>query len=119
MSIRLVLFSILALVAAACASSPSPQVVVYDAQLYVATGQTALKYMGLPRCDVAPMPCSKQAVVDGIKRADAVANVALRHAQEVVRTPGFGNEALQSAAVAATGAVKAFVAIVPQFARRE
>lgn len=110
---------VVALALVACAIPNTPQQTVYAAKAtYVGAAETALRYMNLPRCAApAVQPCSSQAVVDGIKKADNIAFAALEQAEAVVRTPGFGESAVTSAVAAAQGAVRAFVEIVPQISK--
>lgn len=97
----------------ACSLPSTPQQVVFDAKAsYTGAGKTFLLYGNLPRCAVTvPKPCSSQAVIDVVKKADNVAFGALQVAEDTVRTPGFGEAAIKDASIAATNAVKAFVTI--------
>ena len=65
-----------------------------------AAEQSAFIYASLPRCP-APNPCSKQATVDAIKAADAIAYQAVKAAQS------------GSAVAEANAAVAALVALIP------
>lgn len=103
----------LAYLCAACTLPQTPaQSVLAATATYNGAGKVALIYMALPRCtDGGPKVCSSQAVVDAIKTADNAAYATLASAEKVVRTPGFGDEAIASAVTAARGAVDAFVAV--------
>lgn len=102
-----------ALLAAGCTTPKTPaQSVLAATATYNGAGKVGLTYMALPRCtDGGPKVCSSQAVVDAIKTADNAAYATLTSAETVVRTPGFGDDAITSAVTAAKGAVDAFVAI--------
>ena len=77
----------------------------------------AVHYNELPRClpQGGQRLCSNAAVVDQIRRADAVALAALDAAEATVRNPLFGGQILTSSAVAATNAVGAYKEILKQF----
>ena len=96
-----------------CSLPNTPQQVVFDAKAsYTGAGKTFLVYGNLPRCATVPVqPCSNQAIIDVVKKADNVAFTALAVAEDTVRTPGFGESAIKDAATSATNAVKAFVTI--------
>lgn len=104
---------IIALLAAGCTLPQTPaQSVLAATATYNGAGKVALTYMALPRCaDAGPKVCSSPAVVDAIKTADNAAYATLVSAEKVVRTPGFGDDAISSAVTAARGAVDAFVAV--------
>ena len=89
--------------------STTPAQAVYAAEgAYAAALTVAVAYGKLPRCGAAsPTLCSQQKVVDQIKLADAVAHTAIFSAQSIVRTQGFGQDAIQSAVATATEAARA------------
>lgn len=98
---------------AACTLPGSPQeAVLASTATYNGAGKVALVYLGLPHCaGGGPKVCSDPGVVEAIKSADNAAYATLVSAEKVVRTPGFGDSAIQSAIAAARGAVDAFVAV--------
>ncbi len=108
--------AVVAMLAYLCAGCTLPQTpaqsVLAATATYNGAGKVALTYMALPRCtDGGPKVCSSPAVVDAIKTADNAAYATLKSAEAVVRTPGFGDDAITSAVAAARGAVDAFVAV--------
>lgn len=107
----------LSLCLSACAlfqNSTTPQQQVYSATVaYGAALKVAVTYESLPRCGAnAPVICSKAEIVAVIRKADTAAKSALDAAETTVRTPGFGQDVYQSAAVAATNAAQAFATII-------
>jgi hypothetical protein len=98
-----------ALPLAACASKSA------DTQLYTIRAgydatvlAPAVAYARLPRCsDMTPAPCSRQEVVDEIRKADTSAAAALDAAEAVVRHhPDLDASAYIDAAQQAAGAVR-------------
>ena len=77
-----------ALLLAACASqvAQTPEQKAYALQSdYNGLLEAALTYESLPRCDVAPDPCSDEDVVQAIRDADTVAFNALQGVQQALR----------------------------------
>lgn len=107
------IIAVLALALAACAGTPeSPSQAVYAAHgAYATTLTAALAYKRLPPCQRAKPPCSDPAVVAQLQKADDVAFEALSAAQRAVRTPGFGEDRIQTAIAVANQAIGAFTAI--------
>ena len=109
------------LAAGGCSSSgsaPSPQADVYAAKAsYGAALTVAVRYNGLPRCGAPTSPpiCSDAAVVLQLRRADAVASVALDQAESVVRSPLSSASLIAAAAQSATGAVKVLQAVITSY----
>lgn len=105
---------LLCLTLGACATFPIPQTpaqTVFEAEgVYHAALALEVKYDKLPRCLPAtpPLICSDLAVVKKIKQIDVVTWANILVAQKTVRTPGFGDNVLQSAAIAARNAAQAF-----------
>lgn len=107
------LIVILALVQAACATTPqTPAQSVYAVQgAYASALSIAVAYKQLPACQQgAPVLCSDRAVVEKIQTADDQAFAALNAAQAIVRTPNAGLNA-QTAIVAAQQAVQVLASI--------
>ena len=108
---RLKLFLITLTLVAGCATGSgttnTPAQAVFAAEgAYAAALTVAVAYGKLPRCPAATI-CSQQKVVDQIKLADGVAHAAIFSAQHIVRTQGFGQDAIASAVATATEAAKA------------
>lgn len=85
------------------------QTAVYQIKAgYDAAQKVALVYLKYPRCDtpgaLAPF-CTKQEIVDSIKRADALAYAALNAAEAAVRAPEFGESKI-SAVISSARAAK-------------
>lgn len=85
LSIGLVL--LLAGCAASCSvtQSPASDVFALRASYSAMVLAPAAAYNTLPRCDVAPQPCSEEQVVRQLRRADAAAKAALDAAEFVAR----------------------------------
>lgn len=71
----------------------------------------AIKYAKLPRCEATDVAlgCSDPATVLKIEGISDATWTSIQAAQKTVRTPGFGDNVLQSAATAAKNAVDAFI----------
>lgn len=90
--------------------------IVYGARGgYEASLRLAIAYAELPRCKGSTNSpgstaalCSQQAVVDQLMRSRDIAREALGAAETIVRTPGIGNDVVQTTIVAADAALKAF-----------
>lgn len=98
----------------ACAAVPktAAQGVYLTEMHYAAALTVATKYRQLPRCMAAVSPlCSNPDVVAKLILADAAAYTAILAAQHVVRTPGFGSDAITSAFAAAEAAMQAYLDI--------
>lgn len=80
---------------------------------YGAALVVAAQYVQLPRCERPPAPalCSKQAIVDQIRKADLAADAATQAAENAVRTLGSDPMIVTAAVEAATQSVTAFKAI--------
>lgn len=91
----------------------SPAQAVYAAtSSYEIALSVAVSYKKLPACAAGgPLLCSKPEIVAQLQKADAAAFAALSSAQNIVRSPAFGQDAAQSAVVAAQEAVKALTTI--------
>lgn len=105
---------LLIVVLSACAHPASPAQAVYEAQSkYAAALELAVQYKEWPTCSLeSPVPCSKPEFVSALQLADDAAHASLMAAQETVRNPAFGKDALDSATIAAQNAVVAFSQIV-------
>lgn len=110
---NLLLTSLLALSLTACAVTPSsPAQTVYLAKTqYSAALSVAVAYKNLPGCGGTEKLCAKPEVVAQLQKADQVAYPALDAAEDAVRTPGFGENIINSAVIAAKAAVEAFKSI--------
>lgn len=98
---------------ASCAVPKSPAEVVFQAKVAHAVAlRTAVAYRELPKCNPAPQPCHEPAVVTQLQKSDKVADAALDAAENAVRTPGFGENVVNSAVKAAQEALNAFISIV-------
>lgn len=80
---------------------------------YAASLIVAAQYVKLTRCEApkAPALCSKQAVVDQIRRADLAADAATQAAENAVRTLGTDPMIVSAAVEAATQTVAALTTI--------
>jgi len=80
---------------------------------YAAALVVAAQYVKLPRCEKpsAPALCSKQAVVDQIRKADLAADAATQAAENAVRTLGTDPMIVTAAVEAATQSVTALTTI--------
>lgn len=81
--------------------------------VYASALSVAARYRALPDC-AAPMHpplCSDMAIIQKIRDVDAISGPILDTAEKVVRTPGFGADAVQSIITAATNALAAFTQI--------
>ena len=80
---------------------------------YAAALIVAGQYVKLTRCEApaAPPLCSKQAVVDQIRKADLAADAATQAAENAVRNLGSDPLIVSAAVEAATQSVAAFTAI--------
>lgn len=106
-------------VLAACGSVPTPktpQQTVFAAQeTYRAALKIEVTYAQLPRCKVTSLTiCSEPSIVKQVKQIDAATWGSIKSAQQTVRTPGFGENTLQSAAIAAVNAANAFASVTSQ-----
>ena len=92
------------------ADTPAQKVFAIQAD-YNAVLAAAVAYESQPRCAEGigsdEQACSETSVVDALRRADDNAWIALRAAQEVVRTPGASDSTLSLAVTSATTAVGA------------
>ncbi len=108
---------ILALSLSACGTIVSPQSPaqgVFAAKAAYASALTvAVAYKQLPSCAPANHPpvCSDAATVKSLQDRDDIAAPALDAAERAVRTPGFGQSALQTFVISANNAVSAMTAI--------
>jgi len=109
---RIALFVVAALTA--CATPQSPQEIVFQARSAQNVAlRAAVEYKRLPPCAVSVRPpCSDKAIVAQIQKADITADTALAAAEAAVRTPGFGENIITSALVAAQAALAAFQTLV-------
>lgn len=80
---------------------------------YAASLIVAAQYVKLTRCEApaAPALCSKQAVVDQIRKADLAADAATQAAENAVRTLGTDPLIVSAAVEAATQSVTALTTI--------
>ena len=114
---RYVLSTVLVLLLAGCGAitgaSPAADVFAMRAGYDAAVLTPAATYASLPRCvPAAPRPCSEQAVVNQLRKADAAAKAALDAAETVVRdTPRVDARTAISAAREAIAAVSTIIAI--------
>jgi len=92
------------------ADTPAQKVFAIQSD-YNAVLAAAVAYESQPRCEEGigsdEQACSETSVVDALRRTDDNAWIALRAAQEVVRTPGASDSALSLAVTSATKAVGA------------
>lgn len=108
---------LLALFVGACGAltggTPAADVFAMRASYNAAVLAPAAAYASLPRCAAAvPQPCSEQAVVNQLRKADAAAKAALDAAETVVRdTPRVDARTAIRAATEAIAAVAAIAAI--------
>lgn len=111
---KLIILAATALLLACCTvfSGDNPQKAVFDARgAYGVLLNGAASYSTLTRCEApaAPVICSKQAVVDQMRKADIAAKATLDAAEDVVRNhPDMDAD---TAVAAATNAVAAFTTI--------
>lgn len=114
---KLIILAATALLLTACAGSSlfsgdNPQKAVFDARgAYGVLLNGAASYSTLTRCEApaAPVICSKQAVVDQMRKADIAAKATLDAAEDVVRN--HPDMDAGTAVAAATNAVAAFTTI--------
>lgn len=106
------------LVFAGCAGNlgpyPKPDTVVYTAKAAYETALTGMvAYAKLPRCTApaAPRLCSSPPILEQMEKARAASRITIDAAESAVRTPGFGQDAIQTAVTAAEAATKALTAI--------
>lgn len=79
---------------------------------YAAALKYELAYAQLPPCTgEVVQACSKIGVVRTVKRASDVAWTAIKTAQNVVRTPGYGSNTAVTALTSATEALNAYLEI--------
>lgn len=104
-----------------CACQPfvspkSPAQAVFEAQgVYHAALKAEVTYAKLPRCmQGGPTICSDINTIRQVKNIDIAAWGAIQASQKTVRTPGFAENTLQSAAVAAVNAANAFASVTSQ-----
>jgi len=88
------------------------QTAVIEVRLgYGVAQRAALVYLKYPRCDapgaLAPF-CTKQEVVDAIKRADKLTISILDAAEAAVRAPEFGESQIDAVVTSARAALKLF-----------
>lgn len=107
-----------ALLLSSCASlglptPKTPRQAVYAADgAFLAAVTIANDYKALPDCvSNGPILCKNAAVVEKIKLGANAADATLKAAENTVKDPNFGGSTSDSAIVAATNAVQAFVAI--------
>jgi hypothetical protein len=82
---------------------------------YAVAERLAIAYAQLARCAVpAVQPCSSVTVLAQITSARNIARTSLAAAQTAVDTPGFGNDVISTAVVAAQSGLKAFETISNQ-----
>lgn len=102
---------ITAFLIAACGTVTAPQSPaqgVFAAKAAYASALTvAVAYKQLPSCAPANHPpiCSDAAIVKSLQDRDDIAAPALDAAERAVRTPGFGQSALQTFVISANNAV--------------
>ena len=85
---------------------------------YAAVLELALAYESLPRCleDVkADGPCSDSGVVEAIRKADTVANEAIRVARETIRASPADQQGIDLALLSARQALNGLARIVATF----
>lgn len=115
---HLAFLGILALVCAGCSgcstsfvTPKTPAQIVFDSKTsYAVALVVAVKYKQLPSCVIANHPpiCSDPAMVKQVLDADNIAAPILNAAELAVRTPGFGNDTLQTITTGAQAAVSVF-----------
>ncbi len=108
----------MALLLVACAdifpAPQSPAQAVFEAKAaFLVTLRVAGDYAGLPRCPAQPL-CSDAKTVTALRSSAEAARISLDAAQQVVTDPAFKGDALTKASIAASGAVAAFAALIPQ-----
>lgn len=89
----------------------TPQQTVFAAEAsYEAALKVAVAYESLPRCTTPPVMalCSRADIVDVLRDADDSVAAAIDAAEKTVRTPGFGDDVYNSAAISAKNAAEAF-----------
>lgn len=108
---------VLPLLLIACTTPQTPAQSVFAAGTsYKAAAEVALTYIRLPRCSEAvAVTCSKQSVVDEIKRADNVAHEALTQARAVVADPSKTATLKDAAVSTVTAALATFTAVLDQY----
>jgi hypothetical protein len=75
--------------------------------------RTAVAYKELKPCaEPKAQPCSEKRVVTQLQLADTVSDKAIGAAENAVRTPGFGQNIIDSAVTAAEAALAAFQSII-------
>lgn len=98
----------------ACTSPQTPAQAVYAAESQYATAlRVELAYSNLPRCGkpTGSVLCSEVSVIKKAQKADDIAWIALKQAENAVRTPGFGESKLTAAISSAKALVGSFVQI--------
>ncbi len=82
---------------------------------YAVAERLATAYAQLARCKVpAVQPCSSVAVLAQITSARNISRTSLAAAQTAVDTPGFGNDVISTAVIAAQSGLKAFEVVSNQ-----
>jgi hypothetical protein len=110
-------FVVLVLFLTACSTlSPSTtadaQKTVYTLRAtYAASLAAATVYARLPRCTVAPAPCSDPAVLSQMKAADLAADTATSSAENAVRNMSSNQSVVSAAVQTAQTAVTTFSAL--------
>lgn len=112
---KLLILPLLLLLVSACGLTPQEK--VYAAGVgYQTAGPPFLTYANLPRCSATrPQPCSDQAVIDEVKRADNVVYVALEQAKAVVVDPTKTESVAAAAASAVEYALSVFTSVLAQY----
>lgn len=107
------LLALLLAVSVGCTTPQTPQQGVYQAKSDFAAGLiVATQYKALPLCeDKGPVICKKESVVKTVLMVAEGAKIALDNAEQVVRTPGIGNDVAGTAETAAIAAVKTLTQI--------
>lgn len=99
---------------AGCAGSLTPttpaQSVFAAKATYAGALIVAVQYKALPACPKVVI-CSDPAIVAKLQAADNIAAPALNSAEAAARNPDFGQNALQTAVIAAQNAVTALTSI--------
>jgi hypothetical protein len=106
----------------ACGGVPqSPQQSVFEIKsTYGVTLNAAANYAELPPCNASRgQPCAEGKVVAQLKKAEPAARATLDAAENVVRTPGFGDNVVKSSVKAAQEALRAFSVIVSTYVKPE
>lgn len=108
----------MALSLVACADIfPAPQTpaqAVFEAKAaFLVALRAAGDYAALPRCPAKPL-CSDAKTVAAFRSSAEAARISLDAAEAVVTNPAFKGDVLSKATIAASGAVTAFAALIPQ-----